>query len=159
MPQLLSVSAKLSILTFLETILYPLTFSVFGVRSSQSVQKSSSLAEFFRKKIFERLKCTVAPFFALERCRIFIFQAILGAQIAKISIFWPNFKCRKMTSRCPKLLPNHLFWTLKGSYIRFDTLEVLHGHIFMPLRRLEKGSMSTIFRQKINFFQKKNFFS
>ena len=113
--RLLYVSAKLSKLTFLGTILSPLTFSVFGVRSSQSVQKSSTLPEFFRKKIFERLKCTVAPFFALERCRIFIFQAILGAQIAKISIFWPNFKCRKMTSRCPKLPQNYLFWTLEGS--------------------------------------------
>ncbi len=43
------------------------------------MQKSSILSEFFRNKIFKRLKCIVAPFFLLERCSTCTFQAVLGA--------------------------------------------------------------------------------
>ena len=75
--------------------------------------------------------------------------------IRKILIFWQKSKNLKTMYKCLKLAPKYSFRTLGSPHIVFHILWLLQGPILIDLHRSEKGSMSTIFRQKFNFLKKK----
>ena len=123
------------------------------------MQKSSILAEFFRKKIFERLKCTVAPFFL----------RLKGAESSFFKRFWgpksPKYRFFGRISNVVKWLPDVLncsklpfldsrrfvdtFWYL-GSAPR------THIHASTsPWKRVDVDHFSS----KNQLFSEKNFFS
>ena len=60
---------------------FPLKSLVFGVRDSQSVQKTSALSLLSKTNVFMRLKCILTPFCTHERCYMGLFLRIFRPNI------------------------------------------------------------------------------